>query len=218
MKTAIVIGATGVTGLPLTRHLLESDQYARVIAFTRKPVGFEHPKLENPLVDFEELADWAHEIMGDDLFSAMGTTLKQAGGKAAQYNVDFHYQANACRAAAENGVRRLFLVSSPSADARSLFFYMRMKGELDDFVADLGFETLVYFRPSIIEGNRPDGRAAEKLGGTVARFAARWVPGMSGYRPISGDDLGRAIANCATGSLAGGTHTFELEDIFELLD
>ncbi len=217
MKTAIVIGATGVTGRPLTRYLLKGDSYDRVIAFSRKPMEIEHGKLDNPLVDFSAMDDWAQEIRGDDIFSALGTTLKQAGSKAAQYEVDYHYQANACRAAADNGVKRLFLVSSPSADARSPIFYTRMKGELDDFVATLGFETLVYFKPSIIEGDRPEGRVGEKVGGAVARFAAAWIPGMSRYRPISGEELARAICNCATRPLMNGVHTFELAQIFELL-
>ena len=202
----------------MTRELLASDAYDSIVAFTRSPLGYEHPKLRNLIVDFDDMDNWSDNIRGDDLFSALGTTRKQAGSKAAQYKVDFHYQAGACRAAADNGVRRLFLVSSPSADARSPFFYMRMKGELDELVATLGFETVVYFKPSIIEGHRPDGRAAEKVSGTVAHFASTWLPGMAKYRPISGEELGRSIANCAIGSLEEGRHTFELDEIFELLD
>ncbi len=143
MKTALVIGATGLTGKFITRYLLAAEVYDKVITFTRQAVDEEHPKLTNHVVDFDAVDEWAKLLKGDDLFSALGTTRKQAGSKRAQYKVDYTYQADVISAAAGNGVKRLFLISSPQATPRSPIFYNRMKGELDAFVATQGFDTLV---------------------------------------------------------------------------
>ncbi len=217
MHTAIVIGATGVTGKHITRYLVKSDYYSKVVAFSRRPLPEKSGKLINHVVDFDDIDSWANRVKGDDLFSALGTTLKQAGSKQAQYKVDYTYQANVIKAAAENGVKRLFLISSPSASSLSPFFYNRMKGELDNFAAQQGFATLVYFKPSVIEGDRPDNRIGEKIGGAFMHQLADWVPGMATMRPISGEQLAGAMVNCAVHPLPEGVHTFHLGEIFRFL-
>jgi N-acetyl-gamma-glutamylphosphate reductase len=93
-KTAIVIGATGVTGKEITRYLLLSDHYEQVLVFSRKKLILQHEKLINHVVDFDHIEQWSALVKGDDLFSAMGTTRKQAGSQSKQYTVDFSYQAN----------------------------------------------------------------------------------------------------------------------------
>lgn len=216
MKTAIVIGATGITGKPLTKKLLASGHYSKVIAFTRRTLGFKHPKLVNHVVDFDAMPEWSALVQGDDLFAAMGTTLSQAGNKNAQYRVDYSYQAGVIEAAAANGVARLFLVSSPQASIKSPFFYSRMKAELDAFAQSMSFGTTVFFRPSIIRGDRPDHRPGEKLGALISEHLANWIPGMQKYRPIKGKTLAQAIVNCATGELPEGRHNYELDEIFAL--
>ena len=216
MKTAIIIGATGLTGKYITRKLLASQRYSSVITFSRRALGYRHPKLTSHIVDFEKISDWAALVRGDDLFAAMGTTLAQAGSRAAQYRVDYTYQAEVLEAAANNGVARLFLISSPQASIKSPFFYSRMKAELDARAESLPFSTRVYFRPAIIRGNRPDNRLGEKLGGLISERLASWVPGMQKYRPINARTLATAIVNCACARLSAGSHNYELDDIFEL--
>lgn len=216
MKTAIVIGSTGLTGRHITKKLLASKSYSKVITFSRRSPGFKHPKLVSHVVDFEDIPKWADLVRGDDLFAAMGTTLAQAGSKAAQYRVDYTYQAGVIEAAARSGVKRLFLVSSPNASTRSPFFYSRMKAELDAFAERQPFATRVYFRPSIIRGDRPDNRLGEDIGGFVSGQLASWIPGMAKYRPITGKQLAAAIVKCASGKLPEGRHDYELDEIFKL--
>jgi len=217
MKTAIVIGATGATGKHITKELLGNDNYHKVIVFSRRLIDQKHPKLINHLVDFDQIHKWAWLLQGEDLFSCLGTTRKQAGGKDAQYKVDYTYQANVIEAAAKNGVKRLFLVSSPRANIKSKIFYFQMKGKLDEFVKQQNFETLVYFKPSIIEATRAVNRVSEKIGVSVFYFLGRWFPAMKNHKPISDRQLGRAIVNCASGSLDSGEHVYELGTIFNLL-
>jgi len=217
MKTAIIIGATGVTGAPLTQYLLNSDDYQYVIVFSRRELGFTHEKLTTHLVNFDQPLRWCHLIQGDDLFSAMGTTKKQAGSEDAQYRVDYTYQANTLQHAAKNGVERLFLVSSPGANAQSRFFYPRLKGELDTFALQQRFGTHVLFKPSLIVGDRRDNRLGEKIATAVLTPLCHLIPPLARYRPIKGEQLARAIAHCAKTLSETGIHTLELDAIFTCL-
>lgn len=218
LKTAIVIGATGLTGRSILRHLVNCEEYDKILVFARRPLDRSDPKIEFHQVDFELLEDWQHLVKGDDLFSALGTTRKQAGSKDNQYRVDYTLQTGVIGAAAQNGTRRLFLVSSPHADTKSPFFYLRMKGELEIFSANQEFKTMVFFKPSIITGDRPDERPAEKLGAAISRRLGTLLPVARGLRPISGDDLGRAMVTCACTDLPIGLHIYEPRDIFDLLE
>ena len=161
-------------------------------------------------------------MLGDDLFSAMGTTIKQAGGRSGQYQVDYHYQANCARIAAENGTKRLFLVSSPGADSHSRIFYTRIKGELEDHVLQLPFEMHCLFRPSLIQGDRSEKRQGEKIGLAVLTGVSRMVQKtgfstlgkfVSKIRAISGDELASSMLRVAESSLPNGSHIFEYNQI-----
>lgn len=135
---AIVIGSTGLVGKQLIEQLLEDARFDRVGSFVRRPSGRTHPKLDEHVVDFRAPDAWASQVTGDVLFSALGTTLKQAGSKEAQYEVDYTFQFRTAQAAAKNGVKEYVLVSSASASASSMVFYSRIKGELERDTQKLG--------------------------------------------------------------------------------
>src|SRR4030066_986146 len=142
MKTAIVIGATGLIGKHLTKFLLDDPAYSSVKVFVRRTLNISNPKLEEHVVDFDEISIWKDKITGDELYSAMGTTIKKAGSKEAQYKIDFTYQYECAKAASENGVGKYLLISSAGANIKSGHFYLRMKGELDKKVSELPFQQL----------------------------------------------------------------------------
>lgn len=196
-RTAVVVGSTGVTGKAIVKHLLNSQHYSKVISLSRKPLDIgANSKLESIIVDFAN-DSWARYVSGDDLFSALGTTLKQAGSKQAQFAIDYQLQADVAKAASSNGVERLFLVSSPYAHASSPFFYVRIKGKLENYVKSLDFNKLFIFQPPIIQGDRPDQRIAETISADIINGITSIIPGGKSIRPILADDLGRAIVNCA---------------------
>ena len=89
---AIIIGATGAVGRDLLTTLLRDARYDSVITFTRREVGIDNAKLRSYIVDFEKPEGWHDLVRGDVLFSALGTSKKQAGSQAAQYHVDHDYQ------------------------------------------------------------------------------------------------------------------------------
>lgn len=144
---AIIIGATGATGKDLLNQLLEDNAYKTVIIFVRHDPGISHPKLTTFVVDFDDIPSWSHLIQGDVLFSLLGTTKAQAGSKEQQWIVDYDYQYEIAKAARRNGVQTLELMSAQGADRESKFFYMRMKGELEEAVQHLDFPRLIITRP-----------------------------------------------------------------------
>lgn len=144
---AIVIGATGAIGKELVKKLLARNEYTEVVTFTRRPLQMENKKLISHVVNFDDRYSWKDLVKGDILFSALGTSLKQAGSKEAQYKIDHDLQLAFARAARENGVPHLVLVSSAGADPSSSFFYMKLKGLIERDVRALRFPGLSILRP-----------------------------------------------------------------------
>lgn len=159
---ALVLGATGATGRELVMQLLTHPAFGEVSIFVRKKPDLEHHKLKVHEIDFSKLNSYKNLVVGDVIFSALGTTLKDAGSKSKQYEVDFTYQYEFAKMALDNGVNHYALVSSYGADQTSLFFYLKMKGALEEAIKKLTFQSIcIYKPPSLIR--QPDLlRPAEK--------------------------------------------------------
>lgn len=215
-KSAIIIGATGLVGSQISHLLINDKRYDKVIVFARKSLGIDSQKLEEHLVDFDKIDEWKHLIQGDELYSAMGTTIKKAGSKDRQYQIDYTYQYQVAQAAAENGVQSYMLVSSAGANHKSSNFYTRIKGELDEAVQQLDFEKIFIFRPSLLAGDRKEKRIGEKIGFTILQPLSK-IPFIKKYRPIFGYEVALAMINIANGN-HGTFEIFELDEIFSLLE
>ena len=180
-KVANIIGSTGLVGHQLLTQILDHPEFEKVRIFVRRASGISHPKLEEQIIDFDFPENWRHLVKGDVLFSTLGTTIKTAKTKENQYRVDFTYQYEFAKVASENGVSAYLLVSSLGANPKSSVFYSRMKGELEDAVAKLPFRKLVIIRPSILDGDRQEKRAGEKVGLILSRFVTRFI--LKVYKP-----------------------------------
>jgi NADH dehydrogenase with NAD(P)-binding domain protein len=169
---ALVIGATGAVGRDLVARLLDNPAFTEVRVFVRRAMRLEHPKLRTYIVDFAQPESWAGEVEGDVAFSCLGTTRQAAGSKEAQYVVDHDYQARFAHTARQAGVSTLILVSAVGASSRSSTFYLRMKGELEDEVRELGFDRLIIVRPPLLLRQGSD-RSLEVWAGRIIRLANR---------------------------------------------
>ncbi len=188
---AIVIGGSGATGKELVAQLLEDPRFDAVTVLVRRPFFGQQPKLTEIIVDFEKLRDYHDQIQGEVAFSCLGTTLKDAGSKVAQWRVDHDYQLDFATIARENGVGSFVLMSAIGANARSPIFYNRMKGTLEENLGKLDFSQLVILHPGGID--RPDStRAGEKVFIKLLKgFNAIGL--FKGYEPLPTDRLAKAM-------------------------
>lgn len=210
--TAIVLGATGLVGRSVVDQLIAHPDFAKVISITRRPIPYSSQKVQNVVVDFDDLKASAHAFKGDCLFSCLGTTKKSAGSIAAQRKVDVDYQLEVAQIAAENGVPHYLLVSSASADEASSFAYNSMKGFLEEKVKRLPFKRVSIFQPSLLVGERSETRTAEKLASWVLPVVCA-LPGLGKYRPISGDEVALKMIQVSLKS-GTGIEVFTLDQVF----
>lgn len=147
---ALVLGATGATGQEIVKQLLSDITFSKVTVFVRKNPKIEHDKLIVHQIDFSRLQDYKEFIYGDVLFSALGTTLKDAGSKTKQYLIDYTYQHEFAKLACQNKVAYYSLVSSAGAHEKSFFFYPKLKGALEESIKKLGFKKIQIFQPPIL--------------------------------------------------------------------
>ena len=218
MKTAVVIGASGLIGKTLVRKLLEDNRYNSVKVFVRGSINISKTKLVEYIVDFDKITDWKSNITGDELYSAMGTTIKKAGSKEAQYKIDVTYQYEFAKAAAENGVKSYFLVSSSGANAKSKLFYMKIKGELEEKVKLLPFKKIRIFRPSLLLGERNEKRFGEKAAERLLKIVVPLFSFLKNQRPIEGEKVARAMIGSANETDSERIKIFEPIEIFSLAD
>lgn len=192
--TALVIGGTGLVGNELVRLLIQNDDFEKVVVFGRGSINIDHPKLTEYLIDFASPESWRDLVCGDVLFSTLGTTLAAAGSKAKQYEIDYTYQYKFAETASKNGVNEYVLVSSIGANPSSPFFYMRMKGELEESVSNLPFEKTIILRPAQLYGARKEKRSGEEIGLKVTRFLNK-IGLMRKRLPIHAKTVAKAMLN-----------------------
>ena len=164
MKTAIILGATGLTGKALLSKLLLDSTYTSVKSFARKPIELEHPKLIQNTIDFNNLTNYIDLIKGDIVFCCLGTTIKTAGSQEAFQKVDYTFPTEFAKIAKQNGITAFYLQSSLGADSKSNNFYLKVKGETEEAIRNLSFNSFATFRPSMLLGDRTEFRFGEVIG------------------------------------------------------
>ncbi|MBA2732917.1 MAG: nucleoside-diphosphate sugar epimerase [Acidobacteria bacterium] len=191
-RTVALAGSTGLVGRAILEGLLADASVTVVHALGRRKPGVEHPKLITYVVDFATLPPLPPL---DEVYLALGTTIKAAGSQAAFRAVDFDANLAVARAALAAGARRAGLVSAMGADAKSRVFYNRVKGELEDALARLSFDGLLIVCPSLLVGDRETlgqpTRMGEKVATVVSKLLGPLIP--ANYRPIAADDVARVL-------------------------
>ncbi|MBL8610626.1 MAG: NAD(P)H-binding protein [Myxococcales bacterium] len=192
-KIAALFGATGLVGGHLLSLLAKDERWSRVVCVVRR-AGAVEPSERVVVSVSDTLALDAERV--DDVFIALGTTIKKAGSRAAFRAVDEGAVVGAARAGRERGATGVFLVSALGADARSLVFYNKTKGEAEDAVRALGYERCVIARPSFLDGDRAESRPGERVGIAVTKaLSFALVGGLAKYRAIAAADVARVLVN-----------------------
>jgi uncharacterized protein YbjT (DUF2867 family) len=193
-RTALVVGASGLVGRALLQHLAAPDSgYATVHALVRKPIAPAPKGVQQHVIDFsrQSLAVPA----ADDLYCALGTTIKVAGSKEAFRAVDFDAVIDTARAAQAAGVKRVATVSSMGASANSPVFYNRVKADTEAALREMGFERLVIARPSLLVGPRETLGQASRPGEALMVKVFTPLAGLlpASIRPIDAQVVARAM-------------------------
>jgi uncharacterized protein YbjT (DUF2867 family) len=177
-RTVLIAGATGLVGRELLAGLLADDSVAAVHSLGRRELPLSHPKLTQHRVDFSKALPALPRV--DEAFIALGTTIKVAGSREAFRAVDHDAVLAAANAAKAASATRLGVVSAMGADKSSAIFYNRVKGETEEALAGLGFDTLVIARPSFLAGDREalgqPVRGGEGLALKISRVLAPLIP------------------------------------------
>lgn len=197
-KTALLAGATGLIGSQLLPLLLASERYSKVIVVGRKSVGTVHPKLTQVVTDLDHLEDVRLQLIADDVYCCLGTTMRQAGSKEAFYKVDFLYVVSLAALTASNFAAQFMVVSSLGADAEARVYYSRVKGEMEAAVREIPFRAIHIFRPSLLLGNRARPRLGERVAAVVLRVLNPLLRGpLQKYRAVPGAAVAAAMLRAA---------------------
>ncbi|MAJ05762.1 MAG: semialdehyde dehydrogenase [Crocinitomicaceae bacterium] len=210
---AIVIGATGATGRELVKLLLNDPNFNQVSIFVRTVPKISHKKISIHKIDFAKLEEYKGLIKGDILFSALGTTKKEAGGKKEQYLVDYTYQYEFAKIASDNGVTNYSLVSSTGANSNSSFFYPKIKGELEQSVKKLNFKKIDIFQPPMLI-RQPDLMRSGEKSGIKFLNAFNKVGLLKPQKPLKVEDLASKMILESSKVRKNRIATFTTKDLF----
>ncbi|MBT9187143.1 NAD(P)H-binding protein [Zobellia russellii] len=197
-KTAIVLGATGLTGGILLQLLLADDRYEKVKLFSRSTVGVSHDKLEEHLGDLMQLEQFISHFTGDEVFCCIGTTKSKTPNKTVYKGIDYGIPVAAAKLSHSNGIPTFLVVSAMGANAKSSVFYNRVKGEMEDAVLAEEIMNTYIFRPSLIGGKREEKRMGEFLFKQLMKVVNLVLAGpLEKYRSIKPEAIAEAMLTVA---------------------
>jgi len=191
MKTALVAGSTGLIGNQLIRLLLNDPSYGTVIAISRKALEIQHAKLKVVMADLTTLDEYKTQLVADEVYCCLGTTMKVARSKEAFRAVDYDYPLALAKLTYASGAKSFALVSSLGANADSFVFYNRVKGEIEKAIDEIGFDRFHIFQPSLLLGDRTEKRAGEDSAKTAYQFLGFLLPKK--YKAIESIKVARAM-------------------------
>jgi uncharacterized protein YbjT (DUF2867 family) len=195
-KTAIILGATGLTGSLLLGKLLLDERYTKIKVFGRTALNLDDPKIEEFVLDLLNLETEKANFQADELFCCIGTTKKKTPDEQMYHNIDFGIPVAAAKLAAANGIKTFVVISSTGSSAKSSVFYSRTKGEMEEAVLAEKLSNTYILRPSLIKGDRSEARPAERLmGGLMSFFNLLLIGSLKKYRSIKAERIAQAMIN-----------------------
>ncbi|RHW40108.1 NAD-dependent epimerase/dehydratase family protein [Lysinibacillus yapensis] len=193
MRSALIVGGTGLVGSNLVKLLCDSEEYISVTVIARRSLAFAHPKLIVKVRSFDELEENDIEF-ADELFCCLGTTQKKAGTREAFEKVDVEYPLHIASLAKKSGIMHAIIITAMGSNEKSPFYYNRVKGKLEKELIALELSQLSIVRPSLLLGDRQEFRLGEKMGEwALAIFNPLLVGPLNKYRPIEADQLALAM-------------------------
>lgn len=195
-KTAILLGATGLTGGILLDKLLKDESFSKIRIFGRSSCDKSHPKIEEYLGDMLRLGEFSEDFKGDVVFCCIGTTKAKTPDKETYRKIDYGIPVAAAKLAKKNGVPVFEVISAMGADVDSSTFYNRTKGEMERDVIEQSIAGTYVFQPSLIGGDRDEKRFGERLAQVTFSIFGFLIPKK--YKMIEPETIAKAMLKVAT--------------------
>ena len=211
-KQVTLFGATGLIGGYLLEFLLKDSDIHLINLVGRKPFHLQHDKINNIVIDFEDVHSISDSIEGSEIvFVSIGTTMSKVNGNKLKYkSVDFDIIFNIANACKQNNISQFLYVSSLGANPNSSNFYLRLKGEIDEAIAELNLNSTSVFRPSVLLGKRNESRPGEKILQFVMPLLDFMIPSDS--KAIKAEDVAKSMLNNSK-NYKSGFHIFQYNQI-----
>jgi uncharacterized protein YbjT (DUF2867 family) len=189
-KTAIILGATGLSGGCLLQRLLKDDRYIKIKLFSRTSIGFAHPKLEEHLGDLLNMDSFKANFLADEVFCCIGTTKAKTPDTEMYRRIDFGIPVSAGEISKLNGIDTFLVISAMGANSQSGIAYNRIKGEMEEAVLNLGIPNTYILQPSLIGGHREEKRLGEWIAKQLMKvFNFVLVGPMEKFRSIDPEHI-----------------------------
>ena len=189
-KTAIILGATGLTGSIILDKLLEDDRYSTIKLFSRKSIKSNKTKIVEYIGNLLELEKFKKDFTADEVFCCIGTTNKNTPDKTIYRKIDYGIPLSAAKLCVENGIDTFLVVSSLGADPKSTIFYNRTKGDMEQAVLKENILNTYILRPSFILGKRNENRIGESIGKALFNsFQFLLIGKLRKYRAVQADSI-----------------------------
>jgi len=200
----LILGASGLTGSFVLKYALEDPKISEVFIWVRKPLGISHSKLKEFVVDFLDLDSRAVNFPNvDSVCCCIGTTIKKAGSPKAFYDTDVTIPQKIAEIAYKNGVKTFVLQSSIGANSNSNNFYLKCKGEIENSISELNFNSFIILQPSLLLGKRKEKRMPEKIA-MYLMGTLNWlfIGPLKNYKAISAEQVAKAMLFAAINPLS----------------
>jgi uncharacterized protein YbjT (DUF2867 family) len=197
-KTAIILGATGLTGSLLLARLLADESYGLIKLFSRRPSGSPSPKIKEYIGDILQLEKFQSDFTADEVFCCVGTTSAKTKDKSIYRAIDYGIPFTASKLAKKNNIPTFLVMSSMGANPDSSIFYSRTKGEMEQAVLEQNISNTYLLRPSLILGKRNERRLGESIGAVLLKLTSVFLVGsLRKYKAIEADCIASAMINLA---------------------
>jgi uncharacterized protein YbjT (DUF2867 family) len=193
---AIIIGASGLIGSELVKLVTKNDHFSELVLISRRPLVNSNNKVRQLVIHFDQLRDISSEISGEVIFSCLGTNKGKTPDSADYRKIEHDYTLNIANIGLSNNVRQYHFVSSLGADPTSSSSYLKLKGEVEDDLKKLTFNSLHLYQPSYLTGDRVEKRLDDKLMRPLMSVLDKFLIGSLGkYKSISAEVVARAMVH-----------------------
>ncbi|MDG1516974.1 MAG: NAD(P)H-binding protein [Flavobacteriales bacterium] len=210
-KSAIILGATGLTGNFVLEELLKNEEYSKLLVFSRIELGIKHDKLEVIICDLLKIEEQQEKFQANEVYVCIGSTTNKTPNKKLYRDIDFGIPVAAAKLCKANNIKCISIISSLGANARSTVFYPKTKGEMENEVMAFGIEKTYLLRPSMILGARQENRLGESLGKILLSIISPFMLGkLTRYKGIEAKTIANAMIWLSNNDHSNGTIESEI--------